>query len=345
MTGPGSRPQPADQRILIVRPSALGDVCRTVPCLVSLRRAFPAATIDWLVNAPFAPAIASHPMLDGVVPFHRKDFSLGRGLALARRLRAGRYDAAYDLQGLLRSGLLTWLTRAPRRIGFANAREGAAFGYNRRHALDPTRHTVDRMLGLLEAEGIEPVRDLRLYVGGEDAAWLDQFIAEHDARGLADGYTCIAPTAQWRCKCWPLERYAELARSIEGPIVVLAAPHEHEQVRPLLDELGARAVLPRTTVGQLVALLSRCRLLVCNDSAALHIAVAFDKPIVSIFGPTDPALVGPYRRPDVVVQPPEMTPAQMQSYRRHKDDQSLIGRVTVRQVRDAIASQLDRRAD
>jgi len=340
MTGPGSRPQPADQRILIVRPSALGDVCRTVPCLVSLRRAFPAATIDWLVNAPFAPAIAPHPMLDDTVPFHRKDFSLGRGLALARRLRAGRYDAAYDLQGLLRSGMLTWLTRAPDRVGFANAREGAAFCYNRRHRIDRTRHTVDRMLGLLESAGIEPVRDMRLYVGADDATWLDRFIDEH---ALGAGYNCVAPTAQWRCKCWPIGRYAEVAKSIEGPVVVLAAPHEHAQVQPLLEALGERAVLPRTTVGQLIALISRCRLLVCNDSAALHIGVAFDKPIVSVFGPTDPARVGPYRRPDAVVQPPGITPADMARYRRHKDDQTLIGRVTVERVRDAIASQLDRR--
>lgn len=337
-----SQPGP---RILLVRPSALGDVCRTVPCLVSLRKAFAGAPIDWLVNTPFAPAIAAHPMLSGVVPFHRKDFSLGRGLALARRLRAGRYEAVYDLQGLLRSGVLTRLTGAPRRIGFANAREGAAWCYNHKHAIDPTLHTVDRMLGLLHAAGIEPVRDMRLYLAEDDATWLDQFIADHNFRG---GYTCLAPTAQWRCKCWPIERYAELAKMIDGPVVVLAAPHEHTQVQPLLDALGDRAVLPRTTVGQLVALLSRCRLLVCNDSAALHIAVAFEKPIVSIFGPTDPALVGPYRRPDAVVQPLGISPAQMQSYRKHKDDQTLIARVTVEQVRcrieEQIAAETSRRA-
>ncbi|NBC10877.1 MAG: hypothetical protein GVY24_03970 [Planctomycetes bacterium] len=342
MPDPTPQPPTPGPRILIVRPSALGDVCRTVPCLVSLRRALPGAHLDWLVNAPFAPAVASHPMLDGVVPFHRKDFSLGRGLALARRLRAGRYDTVYDLQGLLRSGVLTWLTRAPQRVGFANAREGAALCYNRKHAIDPALHTVERMLGLLEAAGIEPVRDLRLYVGEDDAACLDRFIDEH---GLREEYTCLAPTAQWRCKCWPIERYAELAHWIEGPVVVLAAPHEHAQVQPLLEALGERAVFPRTTVGQLIALISRCRLLVCNDSAALHIAVAFGKPIVSVFGPTDPARVGPYQRPEAVVQPADITPDDMARYRKHKDDQSLIARVTVEQVRDAMAAQLDQRGD
>jgi len=337
---PDTRRRTTDaQRLLLVRPSALGDVCRTVPCLVSLRRAFPRAHIDWLVNDTFAPAIAPHPDLSGVVPFHRKEFSAGRGLALWRRLRAMRYDAVYDLQGLARSGALAWMTRAPTRVGFANAREGGWLGYNQRHAVDAALHTVDRMLGLLEAAGVEPVHDMRLHLSAEDARWLAGFIDQH---GLADGYTCIAPTAQWRCKCWPIERYAELARHIQGKAVVLAAPHERDAAAPLVEALGRRAVLPKTTVGQLIAVISGCRLLVCNDSAPLHIGVAFGKPLASVFGPTDPALVGPYRRPDAVVQPEGVTPADMARYRKHRDDQSLIARVSVEQVMACVERQLSR---
>lgn len=326
-------------RVLIVRPSALGDVCRSVPCLVSLRRAYPQAHIDWLVNDTFVPAVSSHPDLSGVVPFHRRDFSARRGLALWRRLRAGRYDAVYDLQGLLRSGLMTRMTGAPKRVGYANAREGAALCYTRKHRLSRTMHTVDRMLGLLEAEGVEPVRDMRLHIAEAERAWLDAFVAKHE---LADGYTCIAPTAQWRCKCWPVERYAEAAGEIEGRIVILAAPHERPQVEPLVSALGGRAVLPDTAVGQLVALISGCRALVCNDSAALHIGVAFGKPIASVFGPTDPALVGPYQRPECVVQPSGIMADDMARYRKHKDDQGLIARVTAEQVLACLRSQMNR---
>lgn len=347
--------QPASpRRVLMVRPSALGDVSRTVPALATLRRALPKARIDWLVAAPFAAAIRHHPMLDRAIPFDRRGLAgfacspaaTKAGLALCRQLRAGEYDTVYDLQGLLRSGVLTWLTGAPRRVGFADARECGWLGYNIRHRVQAT-HTVDRMLSLLEADGHEAVRDMRLYVGPDDEQWLARFREE---TGMGDAaYACLAPTARWRCKCWPIERYAHIARclldsAIAGThLVLLAAPDERERVQPLIDALPqpmrARVHLPRTTVGQLMALLGEARLLVCNDSAALHIAVGLDRPIAAVFGPTDPAHVGPYQRDETIVQPADITPNDMRHYRRRKDDQSLIARVTVEQVWAKIEQQ------
>lgn len=326
---PGTRKPTPDTRILLVRPSALGDVSRTVPVLASLRRAFPEAAIDWLVDERYVDAVRHHPMLDGVVPFVRRGRGRLRLPAMWRRLRAGRYDRVYDLQGLLRSGLLTRATGAPRRVGFTDAREGGWLGYNVRHWIDAAvEHTVDRMLALVEADGVDPVRDMTLYVGGDDRAWAAGFLKR---QGWADGYVCVAPTAQWLCKCWPIERYAEVARRLDRPVVVLAAPHETEQVQPLLDALGDRAVLPRTTVGQLMALIEGTDLLLCNDSAALHIAVGLDRSVVALFGPTDPRKVGPYRRDDAVVQPPNAGSLAF-DYRRQRDDQAIISGITVETV-------------
>ena len=90
----------------------------------------------------------------------------------------------------------------------------------------------------------------------------------------------------------------------------------------------------------MMALLSRARLLVCNDSAPLHIAVAFDRPIVAIFGPTDPALIGPYQREDAVLRPDRV--GKNVHYRHHKNDQSLIAQVTVDCVYQRILDQLQR---
>ena len=149
-----------EPRLLIVRPSALGDVARTVPAAVSLKRAFPDATLDWVVNRPFADAVRAHPAVDEVIPFDRDQ--PGKVWALMRELRRRRYDAVYDLQGLARSGLLTWATRAKRRVGFKDAREGAWLGYNTKHRIDPGLHTVDRMMALLQADRVEPVDDLAL---------------------------------------------------------------------------------------------------------------------------------------------------------------------------------------
>src|SRR6185369_11864763 len=165
---PYSTPRMAE-RVLIIRPSALGDVARTVPALATLRAALPDAQIDWLVHDAFADAVRHHPMLKGVIEFPRQRFArfmrdratTREVTAWARRLGDAKYDLVIDLQGLFRSGLMTRLTRAPRRVGFANAREIGWLGYNRRHHVDRSLHTVDRMLVLLEAEGFAPVRDMR----------------------------------------------------------------------------------------------------------------------------------------------------------------------------------------
>ena len=343
-------------RVLLIRPSALGDVARTVSALVTLRRAMPDAKIDWLVNDAFADAVRHHPAIDEVIPFPRKRFAASRhnprvaaeSLAWSRRLRSRRYDIAIDLQGLFRSGVFTWMTGAKQRVGFANAREMAWLCYNHRHRVDRRYHTVDRMLALIEAAGYAATEpDMRLYLGPADAQWLDGWRA---SLGDRRGYVCIAPTARWRCKCWPIENYTRLAQhlletGVAGDrLVVLASPDERDQLQPLRKALGDTpgVVYPETTVGQLMAILSQTRLLVCNDSAPLHIAVGFDRSIVSIFGPTDPALVGPYRRDDSVVQPLGMACALDTNYRRYRDDQSVISQVSPEAVWDKVLEQIKR---
>ncbi len=350
------RVPPIAHRILLVRPSALGDVSRTVPALVSLRQAYPEARIDWLVNDSFVPAVSAHPALTGVVAYPRKRFSrIGRDAAVTREaqqwmshLRAQQYDMVVDLQGLFRSGLITRLSGAGIRIGFANARELAWMGYNHRHQVEPGLHSVDRMLALLGAEDIPLSHDMRLYVPPADMAWLASFLDQHGLTGRP--YAILAPTAKWLCKCWPIEHYLAIARRLldtqvaGAKLIVLAAPSERTQVQELLnafdDDTTLRVILPQTDVGRMMALLSQCRLLVCNDSAPLHIGVGFDRPIAAIFGPTDPALVGPYRRPETVLQPPGLTPEDQRHYRRKPEDQTLISRVTVATVWETIQSQL-----
>ena len=353
MTGPGGGPPVND--VLIVRPSALGDVCRSVPVLVTLRRALPDARIDWLVHEGFQDAVRHHPDLDDVVPFPRDALALalrtGRGargaIAWLKELRARRYDLVIDLQGLLRSGLVTWLSGSRRRVGFANSPELAWLGYNERHRIDRKIHSVQRMLALVQRTGFEPVAEMRLHVGIDDQRWLDGWL---EAAGIdpQEGYSCLAPTARWRCKCWPVQRYAEVARRLldsgraGGHVVVLAAPDEKDQVAALPELLGSaasRVHYPETTVGRFLAVVSRARLLVSNDSAAMHAAVGFDRPLVAIFGPTRPQLVGPYGRDDSLVTPPGEFPKR--AYRRRPDDQALISRIDVETVWAKVIEQLD----
>lgn len=335
-------------RILIVRPTALGDVSRTVPCLVTLRKAHPDATIDWMVHDAFGAAVRYHPDVRAVIPFARGKFSsLWHSPAAIRdvwvwlkSLRSVKYDLVVDLQGLLRSGFFTGITGAPKRLGFTNAREGGWLFYNHKHSVDWGLHAVDRMLGLLAAEGYEISHDMRLYTCAQDRAWAKSTLMAGDVNPEPNGYFVIAPTAKWLCKCWPVERFAEITRRLleSGKAgssgVILAAPSEKPVVDKLMSLVGmpGRLIAPSTKVGEMMALIENASVVVCNDSAPVHIAVGFDRPVVSVFGPTDPRLVGPYRRESSVVQAPSAKTMEKFDYRGQKDDQTLISQVTIEMV-------------
>ena len=299
-------------KILLIRPSALGDVCRTVPVLASLRRAWPDAEIDWLVQDDFVDAIRAQPALRRAIPFPRRELgrALRRGrlrgpLAWLRDLRNEHYDLVLDAQGLFRSGFLAWASGAPRRVGHRAARELAWLLYTDRERGSEGRHTVDRMLALLPAIGVEPGHDMQLVAPPDDRR-----AAAADSR-LSGRYVVLAPTSRWPGKQWPADRYDAVAEQLLGEgaaerIVVVGGPGERGQCLPLLDRAARddRVVdlVGSTSIGRLMAVIERASLVVANDSAALHMAVGFDRPLVALFGPTRTDLVGPYRREADVLQ-------------------------------------------
>lgn len=336
------------KRILIVRPSALGDVARTVPVLASLRSAYPAAEIDWLVQDAFAAAISHHPALSRVIPFARARFGSeltrfrpGPILAWLNQLKTSRYDLVIDCQGLARSGIFTWWTRARRRVGYANAQEGAWFAYNVRRHVDRNLHAVDRMLALVDSAGVPVIRDMRLYADPHETH------ARLNDPVLAEGrYVVVAPTSRWLGKRWPEERFAAAIQALLDSgvqrVVLVGAPSERPQCQRLatlassepriVDRIGS------TSVAALMALVEGSSLVLCNDSAVLHMAVGFSRPIVALYGPTHVARVGPYLREKDVIQ-------HVREHDRidHKDDAAgteLMSRISVEEVVAAVQARL-----
>jgi len=314
-------------RILIIRPSALGDVCRSLPLAAECKRLMPHAAVHWLVQDSFADAVSAHPCIDEVVLFARNRLKDGLGAKrtvltdLARTLRRNQYDLVIDAQGLLRSGLMAWATRAPMRIGHAEAREGAWLAYTHRVRASH-EHTVDRMLTLLD-----PLRALareRPYAPSPETAlppsWqlvppqADSDWANSSAwSGRSSGQgllIAIAPTSRWPAKQWPIERFTELAVALlsaheHARIIVLGGPGEQAACAPLLA-LAARdaritSLIGATSVGQLIAAIGQAHVLIACDSAALHMAAAQGRPLVALYGPTDVRKVGPYRRSASVI--------------------------------------------
>lgn len=365
---PASPVQP--RRILIIRPSALGDVCRTVPVLVTLRRAYPDATIDWLVQDAFAEAIAHHPDLSNIVSFPRRRFDEwwrpGVALQVAhwlRLLHRARYDMVLDCQGLARSGVFTLATGARRRIGYSQAAEAGWLGANERVGAPKTVHTVDRMLALAEAAiagvpGAEVVRDLRLYAPSAELEMVERDPA------LQEPYAVLAPTARWPGKRWPAERFARLAEGLlerrhglfavcggkpcdgaSAPdrrgdqeairrVVLIGAPNERDQCGALLDLASTNdRIIDRigaTSVGGLMALIARASLVIANDSAALHMAVGFERPLVALYGPTRVDLVGPYQREESVIQ--HVKPGDTLDHKHPTAGLALMERISVEEV-------------
>jgi lipopolysaccharide heptosyltransferase I len=332
--------------ILIIRPSALGDVCRSVPLATSLRAAWPSARITWLVQDTFADAVRSHPAVDEVLLFPRSRWRRWWSPAVAagfvgwlRDLGRGRFDLVVDAQGLGRSGLMAWATGATRRIGFADARELGWLGVNERYRVDAV-HAVDRMLGLLRAAGIPPAVDLGLHLDPGDRGWWDE---QRRRRGIGR-YVLLAPTSRWATKDWPAASWRDLAvglgeRGFEA-VVALGTAGERERVAAALPQSVAGGPLivnlaGETTVGRSMAVVAAADLVVANDSAPLHIAVGFERPLLALFGPTDPALVGPYRRDGCVLRSDEAK-AFRGSYRDRTLGDRLMRGIAVAEVLDAV---------
>ena len=288
--------------ILIVRLGALGDIVHAIPAAAALRRAFPDARIDWLVDAKHRAIVDLVTVVDRVIALERP--SVRGWMQAVRELRASAYDLAIDLQGLLKSAVLARSSGATRVVGFSiwHLREKTARPfYSDVHAAEGG-HVIAKNLRLLEAVG---VRDTAIEF--PLAAVQSAARSALDAQlGAGARIALINPGAAWPNKRWPPERFGEIASFVRDVChltpVVLWGPGEAALAQAVIDASGQRAVLaPPTTLVDLVALTRAASLMVSGDTGPLHLATAAGIPAVAIFGPTDPDRNGPFAPRDVSV--------------------------------------------
>jgi lipopolysaccharide heptosyltransferase I len=302
------------ERILLIKPSAVGDVVHTLPVLAKLRQRYPAAQIDWLITPENADLVRYHPALSNVVLFDRRRFArFGRNWSattgmfrLLNQIRRARYELVVDLHGQLRSALFTLASGAPFRVGFERTREGAWVSYSHRIPL-PTMeaHAADRYLWLGQVLGFDAAApDFTIYVPDEADENVARLLAKH--RQLGRPLAVLVPGTVWETKHWRIEGFVEVARHLlaTGRAVVLAgSPKDRPRCQQVAEACPEVCDLSgQTTLAEMIALVRRAALCVTNDSGSMHIAVALDKPVVSVFGPTNPRRTGPYGRPSAVVQ-------------------------------------------
>jgi heptosyltransferase-1 len=327
------------QRILLIKLSAVGDVLHTIPVLNKLRKRYPAARIDWLAAPEIAELLRHHPGINNVIEFARGEWSepwrlrpfanTGR---LAASLRATRYDLVIDMHGQFRTAVFTLATGAPVRIGFDRPRAQVWAASDRelseaarRHAWQGARelswlaythhirlptlevHALDRYLSIGPMLGLdESAADFTFPVPPAARTRVASLLSRRGVVDAASGLIIIAPGTIWETKAWREEGFAEVARHFlnQGFAVVLAgAPRERALCAQIVgDAPGAINLAGETSLTELVALVDRASLCVTNDSGPMHLTVARGRPVVSIFGPTDPIWVGPYGRLDAVLQ-------------------------------------------
>jgi len=305
------------RRILLIKPSSAGDILHALPVARALRATWPEATLEWLVGSSFIDLLEAEPSLTALIPFDRRHFAhVGRRwrassdfARFVTGLRRRDYDLVIDLQGLFRSGFLARAAAAPVRIGFRDAREFSWLFYTHFMTTRQDRaHAVDRNLEALALLGVNPGEvDMRPALRAEDRSSAAALLAERSIAPRAP-YALIAPGTRWETKQWSVERFGRVAARLADehglPTLLVGGAGDRSLARLAVAASGNRAhdLSGRTSLRALAALVESARLVITADSFPMHLAAAYGRPLVALFGPTHPGRTGPYGALDRVVR-------------------------------------------
>jgi len=296
-------------RFLVVKFGSLGDIVHCLPSVAQLRKAFPQAKIDWLIERKNKVAVELSGVEVDLVPIDTYQWRNSPGIGSAKEiaefvwaLSTDGYDCAIDFQGLLKSAFFAYLSGAPVRIGWERdfLKESVSrFFYT--DVVTPKRiHIIDQQMELLRPLGIDPDWYIEVPLTAREGARRSM------AQGLAGltDYIIVIPGGNGPTKCWASERYGELAARLMSdgfPVVVTWGPDEDALIKKVKEKAAEIHEIP-TSLEELVALCEGARLIVGGDTGPMHFAAAVGTPIVAIYGPTSSDRNGPFRREDIVVE-------------------------------------------
>lgn len=295
------------KKILVLRYRFIGDTILTVPFLRNLRRAEPDAFIAWVVAPGSSDVVHGIPYVDELIVWdpetiHADSRGGHRSLASKVRfildLRSRKFDKAYVLKRSFSSAIIALLSGARERIGFDT--EGRRFLLTKAVPYRHDRHEVLNFLDVLSADGVPVVDDhLEAWLSPEEERFAEEFLAgagaSPDERPIA-----IHPFAANQIRAWPEDRFIEVANRLQEAhgcrIVLFGGGRDTELGRRMQEGISPAPLMAvgTTDLRQTMAILSRCRLLVCNDSGIMHLAAALRVPLVAVFGPQSPVKFGPW---------------------------------------------------
>ncbi len=305
----------AYQKILIINTFGIGDVLFTTPLIANLKQAMPHYEIGFVANARTAEIMRHHPDIADVFVYERDEFKeagnrskielWSKASALISAIRSKGYDAVIDLSMNSQSGLFMWWAGIRERIGYDFKKRGRFL--TRKIPLKgfSDKHVVEYYLDLLRCMDIEPkLLPMSFPLSEEEHSWAEQLFKEH--RIEAKRAIAVVPGggASWGgdagLKRWAASNFAELAHKFvekfKAQIILIGSVSDGPLAQEIQQRLGGQALdlTGQTTLGQSAAIFARCRCVVANDGGPLHMAVAAGAKTVSIFGPVDPRVYGPY---------------------------------------------------
>lgn len=296
------------RRIVVIQTAFLGDVVLCLPLVQALKKSLPAISID-LVARPIAGSVAkNHPAIDNLIVYDKRGLDGGiRGFFRIRTILSDRqYDVALIPHRSIRSALLANEAGIPLRIGFD--RSAGKWLLNRRIHYESSHPEYRRNLDLLKGIGLawEDVEYPELYPGDGDRSVVNAFLESHP--GLKPPYITVAPGSLWNTKRWLPERFEEVVRffhSKDFTVVLIGGESDRELCETVASGSGGKAVSAAGlfTPLQSAEMIRLSRLLLCNDSAPLHLALGVGTPVAAIFGATTPSIgFAPYGRFDRVIE-------------------------------------------
>jgi len=340
----------------------MGDILHALPAVTALRQAHPAWTIDWVVEPRWSALLAAEgstgrangrnaaqPLVDtlhfaATKAWRKAPFSAQTRheiKALRQTLSDGQYDVVIDLQGAIRSAVVARMAGCHRVIGEAEPRERVARWLFSDRVTTTGAHVIEQDVELASAiagDELTPVQPW-LPVDAAAEAWADDKLPQRSACAVL-----MNPGAGWGAKCWPVERYAAVAQRLIDRgcrVMVNAGPGEE----PLADAIGHQteglATPVSCTLAELIALTRRARVVIAGDTGPLHLACALGRPVVGIYGPTDPSRNGPFGTSFRVLRSPESR----RDHTRHAEPEAGLLTIQPEEVVQAALDILDTERD
>jgi len=298
-------------RVLIVKTSSMGDVLHTLPALTDAMNAIPGISFDWVVEEGFVQIPSWHPAVDKVIPVAirrwRKNWfgseTRQQRCDFKRELQSRTYDVVIDAQGLIKSAALITRVAKGKKHGqdAKSAREPfASWFFNQRHDIDKKQHAVERTRELFaKSLGYEKPSTQG------DYAIASRFLSQLPAD--ANHYLVFLHATTRADKHWPESHWRELIGSLEGSNIRIKLPwgaeHECQRALRLAEGFDYVEVLPKLSLQQVAEILAGAKAVVSVDTGLSHLTAALDRPNITLYGPTDPGLIGGYGKNQITCRP------------------------------------------